>query len=485
MHFLPLRRFLRIRLIPLVLLAAAACQPPDSGLPTDPTDSPTALMASMSSSVPAGCNSETLYKFYRGCWSTGQTIRLQPVSSSFSDDLNAAVDDWNEYLAQDASAPRFAVAAAGQPFDVHVTAVESGSAYCGEFSIGSLDSIRILSMSGTCNSNAHNGSWGAAMRQEMAGIIGWSEAVEGAGSAQFEPGFTTLCVLHLVKPAELPDRKINEQVCVHEAEGVILAYRGLDHTVGFDRMFRDTVYMHVTVKNAPSTLPVGQSVQLVADTFYSGGFGTGGMPAMQAASGHIPVAKPTTGAVEWRTTALTLVSHVGGGVFQGVAQGTAYAAARPSGSPSTYTRWWLPFKERGDSVALVVPAPPPPPPPPPFQVDSIGTDQMPITVATYHTFTARVVSQPSGSLSTRWIVTDSRTPSQSDTITVSGNTLSRFIEQGSYAISFTVRPVAGGTTGLAATQDIPVCATPSENLWGGTKQGGGSTNATPGCENYQ
>jgi hypothetical protein len=398
MHSLPappLHRFLRNRLIPLVLLAAAACQPPDSGLPTDPTDSPTALMASMSSSVPSVCSSETTYLFYRDCWSSGQTIRLQPVASpTFEAQLAAAVDDWNQYLTQDASAPRFAVAAAGQPFDVHVTAVESGSAYCGEFSIASLDSIRILSMTGTCNPNAHNGSWGAAMRQEMAGIIGWSESVEGAGSAQFESELTTQCVLHLIKPAELPDRKINEQVCVHEAEGAILAYRGFDHTVGFDRMFRDTVYMHVTVKNAPSTLPVGQSVQLVADTFYSGGFGTGGMPAMQAASGHIPVAKPTNGNVEWRSTAPTFVTHLGGGLFRGEAQGTSYAAARPSGAPSTNTRWWLPFQERGDSVALVVPAPPDPPDPPAFQVDSIGTSPMPIVEAGSHLFSARVLSAP-------------------------------------------------------------------------------------------
>ena len=476
----PLRRLLRERLLPVLVMTVAGCQVPDAALPTEPAASPPPLTAAMSGGVPSRCSSETLYKFFRGCWSSGQTIRLQPVSG-FPGELQSAVNDWNQYLTQDAAAPRFAVAAPGAPFDVHVNTVASGTTFCGKFALETLDTISIFTSGSPQCGGAHFGTWGAAMRQELAGILGWSEKVEEGFPSMFEPNFTTLCVLHLIKGVEPPERILNAEVCVHEAEGAVLAYRGLDQTVGLDRMFRDTVYMHVTVKGAPPSLTVGQSVQLVADTFFSGGFGTGGMPAMQAASGHIPVAKPTGGAVVWRSTAPTIASHTGGGVFQGIAQGTAYAAAQPSGAPSTKTRWWLPFKERGDSALLQVSAAPPPPPPPPFQVDSIGTDPMPITVATHHLFTARVVSPPSGTLSTLWIITDSRTPSVSDTATVIGTTLSRFVDAGSYSLSFTVRPIVGSTSGFAATQVIPVCASPSTDLGGG----GGSTDAIPGCGEVQ
>lgn len=457
-------------------------------MPTEPNHAAAGLMASMSSSVPDPCSGETHYRFYTGCWGNGANIRLQPVSSEFEAQLAAAVDDWNEYLTQDNAAPRFVVAGAGAPFDVRVNAIGSGSSFCGKFALATLDTVSIVASTNPLCGGAHTGPWGAAMRQELAGILGWNEAVEGASISHFEPGLTTQCVLHLIRFVDDPEKVINENVCLHEAEGAVLAYRSLENTVAFDRMFRDTVYMHVTVKGAPTSLPVGQTAQLVADTFFSGNPG-GGQPALIAGSGHIYVAKPTSGAVEWRSTTPTFAIHLGGGLFRGEAQGTAYGAARPSGEPSTNTRWWLPFKERGDSVALVVPAPPPPPDPPPtlpFQVDSIGTDQMPITVATSHLFTARVISAPPGSLTTIWIITDSRTPTVSDTVTVSGNTLWRSIDEGSYAISLTVRPVVGGVSGFAAIQDIPVCATPDEHLWGGGgKQGGGSTNAIPGCENYQ
>jgi hypothetical protein len=382
------------------------------------------------------------------------------------------VQDWNQYLTQDSQSPRFATSTtSGQ-----VVVSDSGSSssqWCGLFEGTGGSWIKIIAES-NCQINAGVGPWSAAFRQELAGILGWDESVE-TKRYLFKPGMTTLCMLYIDST-----RTLNQQVCAHEADGAILAYRGLESSVAVaDSFFADTLYMHTRLKFS-GVVRVNDTITVVADTFYSGGFGSGGMPAMQQASGHIPVAKSAgNGAVWWSSTQVRVLHSLGNGSFRADSAGTAFVKAGPSASPSTRTRWWLPMKERGDSIHITVIEGLP------FQVDSIGTDQMPITVATYHTFTARVVSQPPGSLSTRWIITDSRTPSQSDTITVSGNTLSRFIEEGSYAISFTVRPMVGSTIGFAATQDIPVCASPSENLWGGGKQGGGATNAIPGCETYE
>ncbi|MDX2208377.1 MAG: hypothetical protein SFU57_12120 [Gemmatimonadales bacterium] len=331
-----------------------------------------------------------------------------------------------------------------------------------------------MSMTGTCNPNAHHGSWAAAFRQELAGIIGWSESVEASPSSFFEPDFTTLCVLHLVKPAELPDRIINDQVCVHEAEGVILAYRGLQNNVGFDRMFRDTVYMHVALNATTQSMAVGDTVDVVATDFFSGGFGGGGGGGevfLLAPGGHIPVSKPTNGQVWWQSRPAGRLQHLGGGSFVATGAGTVWVAAGPSAPASAQTRWWLPFKERGDSIQISVQAPPPPPPPPPFKVTSIAADEMPFQTTGFHQIVATVVSAP-GPVTTRWLIVDSRTPTVTDTVFVGGTTLIRNIDSGSYNMSFTVRPQSGSTTGISAVQDIPVCT---------ASGGGGSTDAVANC----
>lgn len=294
----------------------------------------------------------------------------------------------------------------------------------------------------------------------------------------FAPGMTTLCVLYLENSGT-----INQQICAHEAEGAILAYRGMESLVtNADSFFTDTLYMRVQFKT-PGTVRVGDTIQVVADTFFSGGFGTGGPPAMQQSSGHILVAKPTNGQVWWGSTNSAVLQSLGAGQFRADSIGTAFVKAGPNTSPSTRTRWWYPFLQRGDSLALtVLPALPQPA----FQVDSIGTTPMPIVEAGSHLFGARVVSAPSGTLMTRWVIVDSRTQATVADTTVTGTTLYHYVGPGSYTLTFTVTPSVGATTGFHAIQSIPVCATESEHLWGGGggKQGGGSTNAIPGCEEY-
>jgi hypothetical protein len=437
---------------------------------------------------PPQCASPTAYDFHRNCWGNGQPITLERAPQDFLDQQRAAVNDWNQYLQLDASAPRFEIA--GDPgstlTEVRVTAEGSSptSEYCGTFSDEALDSVAIkpydLTHSGPlyCGHNAHHGSWGAALRQELAGIIGWDEGVE-ASKTIWAPGMTTLCVLHLIPDVPNAQRLINPEVCAHEAEGVILAYRGLDNTVSSGRMFKDTLYMHVTLRPTATSLPAGDSVHVAADTFYSSGLGSGppGMPALLGGTGgHIPVAKPTSGAVTFDSRSPSVLAHVGNGWFKGLLAGASgYVAAKPSGSPSADTRWWLPFKERGDSTQLSVTTPPPPPPPP-FVVTS---DQTPVTTPGYHTFTAHIGTSSS---TIYWSIDDSRTTTISpDTaFQTLGQTANVWVEGGSYTLTFRV----GLSDPPWQQQDIPVCTEPGEafnNAMREVKKGDPTQNAVGGC----
>jgi hypothetical protein len=143
-------------------------------------------------------------------------------------------------------------------------------------------------------------------------------------------------------------------------------------------------------------------------------------------------------------------------------------AAGPSAPPSAQTRWWLPFKERGDSIPVTVLSAPPPPP---FKVTSIASDETPFQTPGFHQLVATVVSAP-GPVTTRWLIVDSRNPTVTDTVFVGGTTLTRNIGSGSYNMSFTVRPQSGSTIGFSAVQDIPVCT---------ASGGGGSTDAVANC----
>src|SRR5690606_27208373 len=116
------------------------------------------------------------------------------------------------------------------------------------------------------------------------------------------------CVLNLTKAS--PD--INTEVCVHEAEGVVLAYRDLDILINdSDDFWRDSVYMHVQIKSSSVEAVVGDTLQVVADTFYSGGLGTGSMPSQQQVVGHIPIAKPTNGQVVYNSSNTSTLLSLG------------------------------------------------------------------------------------------------------------------------------------------------------------------------------
>jgi len=398
----------------------------------------------------------------------------------FRTEQEDAVNDWNFYLTQDALAPRFRINPGNITTDVFTVHVQSGSQYCGTFSDPGRDTvyIRRAHVAGdlqSCQINAHTGTWSVAYKQELAGVIGWDESVEQNSKVLFEPGLTTICVLYLDDQPN-GSRFINPFVCAHEADGIILAYRGETSTVGNGRMFRDTLYMHVALSPAAATIQVGDSVRILADSFYSGGLGMGGPPGLTEVRGHIPVAKPVPpGGVSWFSRSTTAASR-GDGWFVGAGQGSAWVGARANGTPSPATRWWPPLRARGDSILVTVnPASPPPPPPPPAYV--VTSDETPIWTPGSHTFTAHIGS-PSSTI--YWRVDDSRTTTVSPdtTFSTSGQAVIFDVAAGSYTLAFQVSLYEFGGY---QQQDIPVCTQSGQNLQGKGKQGGGSTDAVENC----
>ncbi len=449
-------------------MGAAACGSPDTTLPVEQVSGTTVHFSYSSGAI---CTTENSYQFRMNCWNAGQTITLQVPSENLST-AESAIRDWNQYLVQDAAAPRFAVSLTFGNVQVTNAGTPSTNKYCGTFDGDNLSWV-VITDSTSCNQGASTGSWGAALRQELVGILGWSENVEGAPD-RFQQGLTTHCVAYLAKNPKV----INEEVCVHEAEGAVLAYRDLENLVTNPPDFwRDSVYMHARITGPPGTVTEGDTILVVADTFYSGGFGGGGMPAQIQASGHIPIAKPTNGQVLYSSSHSSVLVQISGGQFRAVSDGSAYLRARPSAAPSTLTRWWLPFKERGDSIHVTV-VQAPPPPPPQYVVTS---DQTPITAQGSHAFRAHI-----GHASTQifWQVDDSRTTGTDPDTTFStiGQYATLDVGPGSYTLRFRVSLIPNPLPPYSwHQQDIPVCAAEGQNLLGGGKHGGGSTDAVEHC----
>jgi len=461
-----------------LLNCASPAEEPES--PTLPVarESPTADISQVSgtgvSALVATCGFENGYGYIPDCWSPSYTIQLQIAPSAYQTFQQDAVDDWNFYLTQDALSPRLRVNPGNSSDDVTTIASENGASYCGTFAQDrSSITIRSFGSGGSCQSNAHVGSWSAAYRQELAGVLGWSEGVEQAGLNLFESGLTTHCVLYLDPTPPNGSRFINPYVCAHEADGIIRAYRGQAGTVGVGRMFRDTLYMHASLHATSSSVSVGDSVQVLADSFYSGGFGSGD-PALSEVRGHIPVAKTAAAAnVQWFQRGNRLTSR-GNGWFVATSQGPAWVGVRATGSSSAATRWWVPLQQRGDSLALSVD----PAPLSPFIVIS---DQTPIISEGLHLFTSQFGGSPS---TVYWQVDDSRTigTDPDTTFSTSGQSVWLNVGAGSYTLRFRVSTVPDPQhPAVWHEQDIPVCTEEGQNLSAKGMPGGGSTNAVGGC----
>lgn len=152
----------------------------------------------------------------------------------------------------------------------------------------------------------------------------------------------------------------------------------------------------------------------------------------------------------------------------------AWARAKPSDAASTKTRWWLPFKEPGDSIPLIVFAAPPPPPP----AYVVTSDQTPVTTPGGHLFQAHI-----GDATTQiyWQVDDSRTTGINPDTTFStyGQYATLNVGAGSYTLQFRVQFTS--TPPSWHQQDIPVCVQDDLTFGAASKRGGGSTNAVGNC----
>jgi len=95
---------------------------------------------------PPQCLNVTGYNFHRNCWSPGERITLQAAPALLEVGQRAAVTDWNQYLSEDASTPRFEIAGDPGTGIVQVEVTDGGNStsgfYCGNFS-ETLDSVAI------------------------------------------------------------------------------------------------------------------------------------------------------------------------------------------------------------------------------------------------------------------------------------------------------------------------------------------------------
>lgn len=115
---------------------------------------------------PAQCPSVTAYDFHLNCWDRGEAITLQVAPFNFRAQQRDAVADWNFYLEQDPTAPRFDIE--GDPgagsVQVTITHVADSPSYCGTFDADHLGWIEIKpwpprpGVSTDCQQTAHHGS---------------------------------------------------------------------------------------------------------------------------------------------------------------------------------------------------------------------------------------------------------------------------------------------------------------------------------------
>lgn len=136
------------------------------------------------------CTSLNHYGLWSGCWSAGETIRLNVPAQNY-DAVAAAAGDWNQYLTQHSASPRFAVSTGFGDILVHVTGTGSGG-WCGNYS----ETRDTIYMRRTCG--GHTGSFAATMKHELANLLGWNENESFEGNENlFSPGMTSICTVHL------------------------------------------------------------------------------------------------------------------------------------------------------------------------------------------------------------------------------------------------------------------------------------------------
>ncbi len=446
----------------LVAIFVLGCQ---SVTPSE-SDGPAARTPSRLSSQMAESCEDTSTFYLKLCWPTTTVIKVSTSSTDYAhlDAIGAALSKWNELLTKVNGVPRFSWAVNDTTdADIIVRIDGSGTMYCGGQPAGEIV-VRTLGSVDCPTASSYYGDITTVVAHELVTVLGWVDGVEQYGEA----GVSDHCMSTFRTPTP---GLLNTAVCYHDVQGLLQLYREGDVSLGQPAHYWGTKILTYS----DVALPI-QAVELGDSVAFTAAYLSVGPHAQYT---DVVPAGPSTYSAYISPTARAHRSP-GTAYLVGDQVGSADVTFRPT-APNGYALW-EPLETEGVSAALTVTAPAPPV----FKIDSIWSDSMPIRDPGVTTFFSRVVGAPGSPVSTRWIVTDSRTPTVSDTIWRAGwTTLDLMIDAGaSYAIGLRVRPHWALHIGLEYSQDIPVCTGSGSALrWSGEEPGSPppGTDAVGGC----
>jgi hypothetical protein len=297
---------------------------------------------------------------------------------------------------------------------------------------------------------ANTGDFTSVLKHALGHVLGWTNVVHKQGV----PGISDNCIMYLSAERLRP---VGGDVCLHDVEAVLLAYRGLSLPAAY---FQSAIAQKTDLRTAPLTLQRGAQFTLALTQAAT--------TAPPAASAVLLPREPSQ--VTWTSSNPAVATVSTSGVVAATGNGTAQIRATlpPAQLPPTGYVAWSPLAVLGDGFTLtVVDAP--------LRITDISTPEgPPLTRAGYHTFTAAWTGGPGGTPdSVRWQIDDTRTgPGIDVTIMRRGSLdLTRLIQAGDYSLQISALPYKAGQPGSAYAEDYPVC-TGDGGLSGTDAEGG-------------
>lgn len=444
------------------LFLCTACAEPGT---TPSSDSPGGIAASV---LTTGICNGSSAPVDATCWNPGYTIAVSSPGGVHHFAISQAVDAWNDLLAPGhyTNSPLLEAQSTGGV--VTVTVSGSGPEFCGTTEVDGTVRPTIVTISSSSSSacvNKNRGSLVAAIKHELAHVLGYDQTHAG-GPRDAQYPFTLNCVTFLPKAFE--GNFIPEGICHHEVEPIFRAYAGTVLEASFFNqplIIGTDVYPTLVDSIAPqNTVQLSLSAWRTDDPSIanlSKGWGDHSVGSSDASRASVSSA----------------------GLVTGVAAGTAMIRLLPSTGTPTGFSMWTPFLERGDSVIVKVK----PPTPLPLQVVAITFTESPVVTPGGHTATA-VLSDPSATDTVHWQIISSLTPNQ--TTLATGPSVSFSVPaSASYRLTF-----IASVNGFDTLQYLYVC-TGTGGGGGGNqfsaplpdakrktgKSGGGETDAVGGC----
>lgn len=414
----------------IAVLLVAACQ--DRAAPTDEAED--VLVRQVPAMSRTGCDPTTFS--FAVCWWGHSNISVKVPESVLAwryDQIISAADSWNYLMKGGVPGAPYLTVSRGVGGDVAVVFVPgAGDVFCGSADgVGQSYTISFYPAAhADCTGDAL-GSVEEVFLHEVAHVIGWEKAAEGVQYA----GISDHCALHLKS-----DHTFNQQVCLHEVEGVFRAYREIGVPGDF---WARGVLQHSNLGSAQINLQVGQTRQLQISSLFSD------PPASYPLSHSVG---PTNMALT--STSSTVASVSGSGLVTALAAGTTRirVKGRQDQLPSNRLLW-SPLEVKGDSVLVVVTA------------DTIlrvtnvtSPGAPPFTTSGNKALTAAIAgAAPSPAVQVTWQVDFSDNGPGWDVTQNGGTTFTLFVPGGSYSMSIKATPKQGGKTGAAFQSQWPVC----------------------------